>query len=193
MPDGSPATEVALEYFKALRAEIIERLKMRDAILLGFLTAAGALIGYGLQHEDFRTGLLAFFPFFALGAATTVSQHQDQIVAFNQYIVQELGRHLSSGADRILDFNESEAARQHVGHNLWMNFVGQLILLCGPSIFVFSANAPFLTKGWTYKESFALLGMSLTVLTAARTWFSRRFRGRVMSRLLSSPGWRFTL
>ena len=134
----SESTQIALEYHKALRAEIIERLKMRDRILLGYLAAASALVGYGVEKPDYLPRFAVILPFLALGSAITIAQHQDQIVAFNQYIyiTVELAKHLPSGADKVITFNESEAARQHLAHNLWMNLTAQLILLCGPPIFI---------------------------------------------------------
>jgi hypothetical protein len=83
----SESTQIALEYHQALRAEILERLKMRDRILLGYLAAASALVGYGLEKPDYLPRFAFILPFLALGSALTIAQHQDQIVVFNQYIM----------------------------------------------------------------------------------------------------------
>ena len=116
----SETTQVALEYHKALRAETVERLKMRDRILLGYIAAASALVGYSLEHLHDVSPLVLILPFLALGSAITIAQHQDQIVAFNQYITRELADHLPSAAEKVITFNESDAARQHLAH-MWLS------------------------------------------------------------------------
>lgn len=180
----SESTQVALEYHKALRAEIVERLKMRDGILLGYIAAASALVGYSLEHLHDISPLVFILPFLALGSAITIAQHQDQIVAFNQYLTRELAEHLPAGAEKVITFNESDASRQNLAHNLWMNLTGQLILLCGPPIFIVFANWPYFTNGWSLKESYALVGIFLTALTVSRLWMSRNFRNHAMQGLL---------
>jgi len=190
------SNKVALEYFKALRTEIIERLKMRDKVLLGFLAASGALIAFGLdaKNVEFKPWLLAVIPFLSVGAATTIAQHQDQIVAFNQYIALQLGPHSASGVDGVVDFNQSEAAGQALDHNLRMNFIAQLFLLCGPSIFVLVtsyfvqaspvADSPAQDRRLTLL--LPVLGLLLTLLAAGRIFGSFRYRSRVMKSLLPS-------
>jgi hypothetical protein len=180
-------THVAIEYFKALRTETIERLKMRDRILFGYLGATAALIGYGQEHADFKFSLIVLVPFLALGAATSIVQHQDQIVAFNEYITLELIDDLPETANPVRNFYGSKAGINHLFHNITMNLVAQLTLLCGPPLFVFLNGCPYFQGGWSLKEFYGSLGLILTVLTAARIWLSRNFRKRIMSKLGSVP------
>jgi hypothetical protein len=155
---------------------------MRDRILIGYLAAVAALIGYGVDHPAIKAPTAFILPFLALGAAVTITQHQDQIVAFNQYITLELWDYLPSRADHVKNFDASQAAHQHMPRNLWMNLTGQLTLLCGPPICVlFVSNYPYFENGWSLKDSYALVGLVLTLLTGARLWQSRNFRHRVMS------------
>lgn len=185
MPNGE-ATHVALEYHKALRAEIIERLKLRDHILLAYLGATGALVGFAFEHPDLKPSLLVVLPFLGLGGATMVAQHQDQIVAYNRYITKDLAHYLPAGVEeKVPDFYGSETARDHLKRNLWMNFVSQLIVLCGPPIFAVILNQPHLADGWAMKDTYTVLGLGLTAATAGRLWLSLAFRHKVMAKLPS--------
>ena len=122
MAEQGERTKVALEYFKELRAETVERLKMRDQILLGYLAAAGALIGYGQQNAKFNLSLVLVVPFLALGAATVITQHQDQIAALNEYISLDLANNLPDRMTPVVNFNASTSGIRHLKRNLWLNF-----------------------------------------------------------------------
>ena len=183
MAEQTERTRVAIEYFKTLRTESIERLKMRDQILLSYLGAAAALVGYGQQNQRFNASLVMVIPFLGIGAATMIAQHQDQIVAFSEYTSLELSRDLPDCPRPVIDFNSSTAGMTHLSRNLWMNFIAQLVLICGPPIFILWNNQPYFHPAASIKDVYGILGFLLTLLTAVRIWLSRRFRNRVMSKL----------
>jgi hypothetical protein len=57
---------VALENYEAPRAQVLEPLKMRDRLIVGYLAAATALFGYGVEQREFEPSLPVLLAFLAL-------------------------------------------------------------------------------------------------------------------------------
>src|SRR5258708_26932740 len=117
--------DAVLEHYKALRAEVIERLKMRDQVLLAYLAAVGVLVGYSagdaVRLKTMFDILMILLPFLALGAATCVAQHQDTITSFNEYIIHDLLPQLSTPPPSFYD--TSRAAQLHTPNSLSPRFI----------------------------------------------------------------------
>jgi hypothetical protein len=195
MPIPSETTRIALEYYKALRSEIVARFQMRDRIMIAYLGATGALLGLGLEKvhdvpsdQQLLQSLLVLLPFLSLGAVSMVAQHQDQVTAYYQYFSTELRASLSDREKSIAMFYSSRAAQEHTPHILGMLFVSQLLLMCGPPVFAMFLNTPYLESGWTTKESMLVVGLLLTILTGWRVWSSMQYRTSVMKRLFAVRG-----
>jgi hypothetical protein len=74
--------ELALEYYKVARAEIIERMKMREAILFAYLTAVSALLTVVLASTRQRSCFCSchcLVPLLGLGTASIIAQHHEMI------------------------------------------------------------------------------------------------------------------
>jgi hypothetical protein len=135
MANQTEETAVALEYYKALRAEIVSRFQMRDQVMLGYLAATGTLLGFVFTKENsshLLPYLLVLFPFLSLGALSMVAQHQDQITAYYEYFCTELRSSLSKNEQTVAMFYLSKAAQEHTRHILAMLFISQTIIMCGP-------------------------------------------------------------
>jgi hypothetical protein len=62
-------TAVALEIY-ALRAEIVERIKLRDQVLLAYMGAVAGLIGFSVKEappQSLFKASMVLLPFLALG------------------------------------------------------------------------------------------------------------------------------
>jgi hypothetical protein len=188
---GETSSTIAMEYHKALRTEIVARFQMRDQILIAYLGASGALLGYGLQKIDpnnarnFLPYLLILLPFLSLGAISMVAQHQDQITAYYQYFCTEMRSSLSEVDQKVAMFYMSKAAQENTRHNLRILFVSQLLIMCGPPVLVILLNAPYPSRPWNEKTSLLVAAVLLTALTVWRTLASMLYRSSVMSRLFA--------
>ena len=118
-----------------------------------------------------------------LRSLTAIAQHQDQIVAFNEYLTLELIDDLPNKNNPVINFNASKAGINHLAHNLSANLIAQLILLCGPPLFALINGCPDSLSSISSKELYGTLGTVFAILTIGRIWFSRNFRNRVMSKL----------
>ena len=98
-------TLVATKYFDCYRIEIMERLKMREQIVLAYVAAVVALFGYAARPSIDPSGvnvvrvmlatvifqlLPALLAFLAMVASYSIAQHQEQIQAFSEYIALDL-------------------------------------------------------------------------------------------------------
>jgi len=75
-------TQVAIEIYKGLRQEIVERLKLRDQILLAHLAGVTGLIGFSVKENSpfpLLKASMVLLPFLALAAANSVAQHQGPV------------------------------------------------------------------------------------------------------------------
>src|SRR5690349_6907959 len=91
-------TIVALKHLESCRQEIIERLKMREQIVLAYVAAVAALIGYAAKPSagpfDYEAMLasgafqllVVLLPLLSLYASYSVALHQEQIQAFAEYL-----------------------------------------------------------------------------------------------------------
>src|SRR5258708_20346406 len=133
--------DAVLEHYKALRAEVIERLKMRDQVVLAALAGVGVLVGYSagdaVRLKTMFDILMFVVPFCALGAATCVAQHKDTITSFNEYIIHDLLPQLSTPPPSFYD--TSRAAQRHTPNSLWTRFITQTVVICGPPLLLISS------------------------------------------------------
>jgi hypothetical protein len=178
--------EIAFDYHRSLRDEIIERYKMRDAIMIAYLAATAALFGVALGKSSTQALdhplLLLLVPFLALGACSIVTLHQDQFTAYYQYFATELRDCMAPDDQGVTSFYASRTAKEHTPRILFTLFISQLVLLCGPAVVAVLMNLALLSHSW---GSNALFGTStaVTILTGWRAWDSKRYRTRVMKKL----------
>jgi hypothetical protein len=82
-------TSVALEYYRASRAEIAERLKARDAILFSYLAAVTVLLGAVEKLGNGKYLLPFIIPLIGYAAATAIAQHQEIVTTLTVYLANE--------------------------------------------------------------------------------------------------------
>jgi len=100
LSDDRPASEkrfVALQYYNAARAEILQRLALREQVLLAFLTAIGvmaSLIGHASEPAG-PQGLLRLVlygvPWLSLAFTMAIRRHNFIIRQLGKYVHDELG------------------------------------------------------------------------------------------------------
>jgi hypothetical protein len=111
--------ELALEYYKVARAEIIERMKMREAILFAYLTAVSALLTVVLASTRQRSCFCSchcLVPLLGLGTASIIAQHHEMIGIWSKYQVFELSAVLKSpvmweSCDALWQYGKSSLRR----------------------------------------------------------------------------------
>jgi len=84
--------ELALAFYEAARAEVVQRLGLREQTLLAWIATVGVVVGLSAEHFDpkvIRLVPLLSFPFSLL-----VHRHELIVRYLGNYIHRELGSHL---------------------------------------------------------------------------------------------------
>jgi hypothetical protein len=81
--------DLAKSYYDAARAEVIQRLAMREQVLLAGLTAFGVIGGLALSSLG-RQSLLSLFPLLSFAFVVLLFRHQFLMAQLGEYIRTEL-------------------------------------------------------------------------------------------------------
>lgn len=138
MHDGARMTElrsmdVALALYSSARSELLERIRLRDQVLMAYLAAVGALFTLAFGKEGNVKTLLTL-PFLALGAAVLVSQHNDLIGALSRYCGKELDRCFADHGCKVPQWDSSFAFQDLSAHAYAYRTLGAAFILMGTAV-----------------------------------------------------------
>jgi hypothetical protein len=132
MPD-TPQRELALAYYSAERAEVVQRLAMREQVLLASLTVSGVVAGLAYNGTPPRTQLLLLLPLFALPFALAHVRHTEIIRWLSEYLCDELNKYLVS-TPRVYHWDESPKLGRQIKAYLIKETIMHIALICGPGL-----------------------------------------------------------
>jgi hypothetical protein len=183
---SEPSRKSAETYYQSLRAELVERVKLRDQILITYLGAIAALIGFALgpsaqlnaQHSaiSLLSALLVLVPVLSLGAASMICHHQEIMSVFTEYIANELNQWMCT----FPIYDRSEQRRKFGSRAERHILTSQLPLLCGPWVLIIVLNWPVPLWPMNLKEILLILGLIPEYICVRRLISSRNFRRRVL-------------
>ena len=139
------AGELAVTYYNAARAEILQRIALREQVLLAGITAFGAIAGLAVTIKT--PALLNFFPVLSLALAIVLFRHHLLIIDLGIYIHNELTQYLevcdqvagtgTTALPRHWDrWLQSSDASHHRSENLstvlWFELTGAWLLIWAP-------------------------------------------------------------
>ena len=133
------AGDNARQYHLTARTELIQRIQLRDYVLLVFLAAVGTLFGIAFRTSA-EPEILLVVPYLTLGAAVIISQHQEVIGSLGSFMSNELHPFLDSIDDAAPEWDTSKALKKHLTTAIWMRTLGHLILLIIPSLAALALN-----------------------------------------------------
>ena len=93
------AHELAKVYYSAARAEIIQRLGMREQVLLAGVTAFGVIGGLAFANHRENENLLCLLPLLSLAFTIVLFRHHWLIADLANYINRELAPPLGIGSN----------------------------------------------------------------------------------------------
>lgn len=120
------AGDTARASYMAVRTEIMQRMQLRDYVLLVFLGFTGVIFGVAFGSED-KFKVLFSLPFLSLGAAVLIAQHNLMAAVLGKFLAEELGpifKVLNENApqwDHSATFKEfafTAAIHRYIGHTL---------------------------------------------------------------------------
>jgi hypothetical protein len=180
--------------YQSLRTELIERVKLRDQILIAYLGAVAALVGVALgpgmlsssQHQTLSllSALLVLVPTLSLGATAMICHHQEIMSVFTKYIALELNQWFCS----FPIYDRSRARRDFGSRAEFHILVSQVSLLCGPWCFILLLNWPFDLSHIGQKEILLFFGFIIDAVCLFRLISARNFRRRVLEDIYIRKG-----
>lgn len=152
----------ATNYYRAVREELIERVKLRDQVLLVYLGFVGAVLGTSLTKDSWREiGLI--LPFLGLGCAILVSQHNAVIGAIIRFINEDLKKNLKDVGIDVPEFVSSNSFRGHSRYSNFSRSFGHAVVIMIPEVaglginFRHALSSPFpMGPAWWFGLAFAL-------------------------------------
>jgi hypothetical protein len=133
--------EVAIAMYQSARAELVERIRLRDQILMIYLAAVGALFtaGFGVTP---RFEVLLSLPFLALGASVLVCQHNAVIGSLGRFCVVELGAFLDGLKSHAPQWDDSSSLQSYKDSAIRLRSFGHTVILIVPCVVALGANYP---------------------------------------------------
>ena len=177
---GEPTPpDLSKEFYTAARAELVERLRLRDNLLVVYFTATATLIGATLTRLIGTEALLAI-PYFALGVAILVGQHNLIVEGLGRFLVAEINPGTNSTGSPRRHWDSSEAFKKIRAAAVTLRLVGESVMLHTPCIIALAANGrhalgspfPYGPAWWV-----SLLCAVGTVVPGVAVWI-RRLRAR---------------
>jgi hypothetical protein len=131
--DNVSRSALIVEYYKSARAELVERVKLRDQVLLVYLGFVGAILGASLTTNHYRE-LGIVLPFLGLGGSILVSQHNAVIGALIRYTSNDLALFIPAVPKKIPEFVNSPSFKMHSPYSNFLRSFGHGVIIIIPEI-----------------------------------------------------------
>lgn len=119
------------------RAELIQRISLRDNTLVLYLGTIGALLGL-TKNDTIGTAFLLIIPFLAFGATIIIEQHHIMIGLLGYYLAVELNKEYKGINEFVPQWDGSFTIthRKSFGKYPWLlqRRVGHVILITLPAV-----------------------------------------------------------
>lgn len=149
--------DTARANYDSARTELIERIRLRDNVLLVYLTLVCAVFGVAFGTSD-RIDVLLSLPFVALGTTVLVCQHNCVIGSLADFCVNELIPVLKSESppEYAVQWDNSNALHNYSTRAIQLRSIGHSLLILIPCIAALGTNwkhgfcspFPFVVTWW---------------------------------------------
>jgi hypothetical protein len=185
----APGITVALEYYKSARAEIVERLKARDTILLAYLGAIAVLFGMPDKAPLSREYLPLLIPLLSFAVSASVAQHQEIVTTLTVYLAGEWKSSIPQMSGLPVPPEMAPSVIDSRARSFRLTLWTQISVVVLPAALSVIVASPFLNPAASPARrplDWVLLGLGavLTLCAAARLWRSMVWRRRFIERHL---------
>jgi len=183
----SPAMSVAdtaRATYTSSRAEIVERIRLRDGALLGYLGGAGAIFSVAASGRD---TVLLVLPYLSLAATLLVCQHDWTVATLCTFIADELRDVLETEGECAPSWEFSATLSEYSFVAIRLRSATHFALITSPAIFalawVWRSHA---TRGALFQAAWWLGVAALTTaVIAILVTHAERFRNYRVTRWLN--------
>ena len=113
------------------RTELVERIRLREQVLLVYLAVIGTIFGIALENFEKNT-ILLIIPFIAFGCSILVSQHNSVIGTLLHFCSHEIKPFLESIDEYAPQFGVSMAFKEHSKRSNYLRSFGHAIIIIIP-------------------------------------------------------------
>jgi hypothetical protein len=176
------AGDTAREHYTSARTELIQRIHLRDNVLLVYLGAVGTVFGLAFG-TSIRSEVLLVVPFFSLGASVILSQHNIAIGSIGAFLVHEIEPFLKQLGEYAPQWDNSVTFHEYSSRGVWLRTIGHTLLIVIPAI----AGIAITWRSGFYSPFpqgplwwFALI---CTVLSCYFIWYAHTWRNKIYAGL----------
>lgn len=151
--------ELAMRFYDSARAEMMERIKLRENIILFYVGAVATLLGVVFGKEGANSAILFVIPLLSLAAAILVSHHNSLIGALGLYCSVELNSSLQASTEnKIIQWDESRSLITGSSKAIRSRLIPHLLIISAPAVIALIVNHQYLTFAFTWESITWLVG-----------------------------------
>ncbi len=128
-------------FYNAARAEIVQRLALREQVVLAPLTASGVIAGIGFRSgtgAGYDPNVLLLVPLLTIAFTIAFARHNWIIRHIGEYIATELRPFFQAQGPGLPDWDDSQVLRREKKGFLVKELLAFTVLLCVPALLVLS-------------------------------------------------------
>jgi hypothetical protein len=170
------SSDTARINYQAARSELVERIRLRDYVLMIYLVVVGTVMSLSLGKQS-NNEILLSIPLFALGCAILVSQHNNVIGTLIEFIACDIKPVLEDNSEYAQFFICSNAFLSHSSKSNFDRSTGHgtiIVVPCLVSLIInknHAVHSPFpLFHLWWISLIFTVLSMIIVY----RAYLKRR-------------------
>jgi hypothetical protein len=174
--------DTARKNYEVARAELLERIRLRDQVLLVYLGIIGTIAGIALGTSAKRE-ILLIIPFIGFGCSILVSQHNAVIGALIRFAYVDIRSFLKELAEEEYApiFVCSDSFRKHSSTSNKLRSIGHSVIIVGPIFFALAYTGDYALGDKLPKASLWWAGAFLMVVSIGVIWYIHKERQRVYS------------
>ena len=178
------AGDSARVFYELAKRESVERVRLRDNVLLLYIGAITTIFSFAMGREDLE--ILLVIPFMTLGAVIIISQHNAVIGTLSAYCASEIGPFLKSltPPEDAPQWDTSKALKTYSGYAITMRTVGHSLLTLLPACIALYLNRNHATDSPFPNGPVWWFGALFLMISGVVVWVVHGHRKRILRRLL---------
>jgi len=146
------------------RDEILLRIRLRDYVIMLYLSAIGTIFGFAISIDGIND-ILFIIPFLSLGASLLISQHQELIGTIGQYIVTELHPYFIKIEEDAPQWDMSVSLINNLSNAIWERTISHCVLIIVPSTISLVITSQYWNDTYSYPFTVWWIGVLLTIIS----------------------------
>lgn len=156
-------SDVKKLFYESARAELIQRIQLRDNVALLYLAAIAAIFGIALA-KDGKLEILLIVPLLSLAASVLTSQHHILIGALGKYCSAEICIDITYKDIPIPQWDNSKSLQQFFSFAMNSRAIGHLCIFSIPAIAGLALNYKYSYNGEISLTILFYMGCFVTIL-----------------------------